>query len=121
MLGRPSGITLLVAVFVTAGLVGIASFGTNGVAFVSNIGLISPLWMLVSLVWSCVYFVAAVLMWRRSRLAASGLLAAIGLMVFVLWGTLPAHHLLLLPLFGVTFPFAFLGYRYLHRTCEPAV
>ena len=119
MFGKPFGVILLGAACLAAGLAGITAFGVFAVAFVSRTG-ISPRDMLVALVWSCIYVVTAVLTWRRSRLAAPGLLAAMGLLVLVVWLTLPGHQLLLLPLFVVTFPFAFFGYRYLRRACEPA-
>src|SRR5262245_48568142 len=78
MLTRPFGIVLLSGAFLTAGLAGIAAFW---VAWPRNSNT-SPLAALFALVWSCTYLVIALLTWRRSRLAASAFLAAIGLLVF---------------------------------------
>ena len=120
MLGRPSGIILLVGASLAAGVAGIAAFSVALVSWLRTSGT-SPLAQLFALAWSCTYIVAAVLTWRRSRLAASAFLPAMGFLVLLLWFILPGHEpLLLFPLFVVTFLLAFLGYQYLRRVCEPA-
>lgn len=80
MKGKPIGIILLTAALLTAGLAGIFGFWVAWPR-ASNI---SPLAAMFALGWSCTYLVAGVLTWRRSRLAAPALYAAIGLlMLFV--------------------------------------
>jgi hypothetical protein len=110
------GIILLGAVFLAAGLAGIAAFWVTWPR-TSNT---SPLAALVALVWTCTHVVTAALIWRRSRLAGPAFLAAMGFVVLLLWFILPGHQLRL-PLLGVTFLFAFLGYRYLRKAGEVAV
>jgi hypothetical protein len=112
------GITLLGIVLLVVGLAGLAAFW---VATLSRTSGTSPLAQLATLAWSATYVVAAVLTWRRSHLAAHAFLVAMGLPMLLWWYILPGHPLpLLLPLFAVTFLFAFLGYRYLRRACESA-
>ena len=119
MLGRPSGIILLAAAFLAAGVVGIATFSVALVSWLRTSGT-SPLAQLFALAWSCTFVVTAVLTWRRSRRAPPALLTATGLLLLLLSFIFPGGQLLLLPLFVVTFLFALLGYRYLRRACEPA-
>ena len=95
MLGRPSGIVLLAAAFLAAGLAGIAAFW---VATVSRTPGTSPLAQLLTPAWSCTYVVTGVLTWRRSRPAAPAFLAAMGFLVLLLWFIFPGHQFpLLLP------------------------
>jgi hypothetical protein len=113
----PSGIILLGAAFLVVGLAGIAVFW---IAFMSRTSGTSPLAQLFALAWSGTYVATGVLTWRRSRLAAPAFLAAMGLFVLLLSFIVPGGHLLLVSLLVATFLFAFLGYRYLRRACEPA-
>ena len=119
MLGRPSGIILLAAAFLAAGVAGIAAFSVALVSWLTTSGT-SPLAQLFALAWSCTFVLTAVLTWRRSGRAAPAFVAATGLLLLLLSFIFPGGQLLLLPLFVVTFLFAFLGYRYLRRACEPA-
>jgi hypothetical protein len=115
MLGRPFGIILLAAALLAAGLAGIAAFW----AAWPRTSDTSPLAALFALAWSCAYIAAAVLTWRRSRFAATGFIAAIGLLMFPASFIFPGGgQLFLLPSFVVIFVFAFLGYRYLRGECE---
>ena len=116
MLGRPVGISLLAAALLAAGLAGIAAFSAAWPRTANT----SPLAALFALAWSCAYMLAGVLTWRRSRLAATAFIAAIGLLMFPLSFLFPGNgQLFFLPSFGVIALFAFLGYRYLNRRCEP--
>ena len=115
MLRRPFGIILLSGAFLVAGLAGIAAFW---VAWPRTSNT-SPLAALFALMWSCTYVVAAILTWRRSRLAAPAFLAAIGLLVFPASFIFPGGQLFL-PSLVVIVLVAFLGYRYLRRAREPA-
>jgi len=119
MLGRPSGIILLAAAFLAAGVAGIAAFSVALVSWLRTSGT-SPLAQLFALAWSCTFVVTAVLTWNRSRRAPPAFLAATGLLLLLLSLSFPKGQLLLLPLFVVTFLFALLGYRYLRRASEPA-
>lgn len=119
MLGRPSGIIVLAAAFLAAGVAGIAAFSVALVSWLTTSG-ISPLVQLFALTWSCTFLVTAVLTWRRSRRAPPAFLAATGLLLLLLSTIFPGGQLLLLPLLVVTFLFALLGHRYLCRACEPA-
>jgi hypothetical protein len=119
MLGRPSGIILLAAAFLAAGVAGVAAFSAALVSWLTTPGT-SLLAQLFALVWSCTFLAAAALTWRRSRLAALAFLAATGLLLLLLLFIFPEGQFLLLPLFGVAFLFALLGHRYLRRVCEPA-
>jgi len=74
---------------------------------------------LFALTWGCTYIVTAVLTWRRSRVAASAFVAAIGLLLFPARFIVPGGQLLL-PSFVLLAVVAFLGHRYLRRTSEPA-
>jgi hypothetical protein len=116
MLRRPFGITLLAGVFLAAGLVGIAAFWGTWPR-TSNT---SPLAALFALMWSCTYFVTALLTWRQSRLAAPAFLAALGLLVFPASLLFPGGQFFL-PSFVVIVLVAVLGYRYLRRERERAV
>ena len=116
MLGRPFGILLLAAALLAAGLVGIAAFW----AVWPRTSNTSPLAALCALVWSCTYVVTALLTWRRSRLAAPALLAAMGLLLPLLWFIFPGGQVLLLPSFAGTFLFGLLGYRYLRKASKSA-
>lgn len=115
MLGRPFGIILLAAALLAAGLVGIAAFW-GAWPRTSNT---SPLAALFALVWSGTYVVAALLTWRRSRLAAPAFLAAMGLLLLLFSFIFPGGRVLLLSSFVVTFLFGLLGYRYISRAREP--
>lgn len=119
MLGRPSGIILLAATLLAAGVAGIAVFSMALVSWLRTSGT-SPLAQLFALAWSCTFVITAVLTWRRSRRAPPAFLAATGLLLLLFSAIFPGGQLLLLPLLGVTVLFALLGYRYLHRACEPA-
>jgi hypothetical protein len=119
MLGRPSGIILLAAAFLAAGVAGLAAFSVALVSWLRTSGT-SPLAQLFALAWSCTFVVTAVLTWNRSRRAPPAFLAATGLLLLLLSLSVPGGQLLLLPLFVVTFLFALLGYRYLRRASEPA-
>jgi hypothetical protein len=117
MLGRPFGIILLAAVLLAAGLAGSPHSGRPG----QGLPITSPLVALFALAWSCAYMLAGVLTWRRSRFAATALIAAIGLLMFPLSFLFPGSgQLFLPPSFVVIVLFTFLGYRYLRRGCEPA-
>lgn len=115
MLRRPFGIILLAGAFLVAGLAGIAAFG---VAWPRTSNT-SPLAALFALMWSCTYVVTAILTWRHSRLAAPAFVAAIGLLVFPASFIFPGGQLFL-PSFVVIVLVAFLGYRHLRRSREPA-
>jgi hypothetical protein len=115
MLGRPIGLILLAAALLSAGLAGIAAVW---VAWPRTSNT-SPLAALLTLVWSGTYLVSALLTWRRSRLAAAAFVAAMGLLLPLLWFTFPGRQVLFLPLFLFTFLLALLGYRYLRRAGEP--
>ena len=119
MLGKPSGIILLAAVFLAAGVAGIAAFSVALVTWLRTSGT-SPLMLLFALAWSCTFVVTAVLTWRRSRRAPHAFLAATGLLLLLLSLIFPWGQLLLLPLFVVNCLLAFLGYRHLRRASEPA-
>ena len=114
MFERPSGIVLLTAALLAAGLAGIAAFW---VTWPRNSNT-SPLAALFALVWSCTYVATALLTWRRSRLAAPALLAAMGLLLPIVFFIIPGGQVLVLLLFLVIFLFAFLGYRYLDRASK---
>ena len=116
MFGRPFGIILLAAALLAAGLAGIAAFW----AAWPRTSNTSPLAALFALVWSCAYVVTALLTWRRSRLAAPGFLAAMGLLLVMLSLIFPGAQVPFLPSFVVIFLFGVLGYRYLSRADEPA-
>lgn len=74
----------------------------------------SPLAALFALIWACTFAVAAVLAWRRSRLAAPAFLAAMALLMFPAFFVAPGGQLFV-PSFVVVTLVAFLGYRYLRR------
>lgn len=116
MLARSFGIILLAAALLAAALAGIAAFW----AAWPRTSNTSPLAALFALAWSCAYVVAAVLTWRRSRLAAPAFIAAIGLLVFLLSFLFPGGQLFLLPSIVVILLFAVLGYRYLRRASDPS-
>ena len=119
MLGKPSGVILLAAAFLAAGVAGTVAFSVALVSWLRTSGT-SPLAQLFALAWSCAFVVTAVLTWRRSRRAPPAFLAATGLLLLLLLFIFPGGQLLLLPLFVVTLLFALLGYRYMRRACEPA-
>jgi hypothetical protein len=114
MLGRPFGVILLAAALLAAGLSGVAAFW----AAWPRTSNTSPLAALFALVWSCTYVVAALLTWRRSRLAAPAFLAAMGLLLPPLSFVFPGGEIPFLPSLAVTCLAGFLGYRYLSRICR---
>jgi hypothetical protein len=116
MFGRAFGIILLAAALLAAGLAGIAAFW----AVWPRTSNTSPLAALFALVWSCAYLVAALLTWRRSRLAAPCFLASLALLLLPLSFIVPGSEVFLLPSYVVTFLVGVLGYRYLSRAQEPA-
>jgi hypothetical protein len=116
MLERPFGIVLLSGALLVAGVAGIVAFW----AAYPRTSDTSPLAALFLLVWSCTYVGAALLTWRRSRLAAPAFLAAMGLLLPPLTFLFPGGAGHPLPSFAVTLLAGFLGYRYLSRTYESA-
>ena len=116
MLGRPLGTTLLAAALLAAGVAGLAAVW----AAWPRTSNTSPLAALLALVWSCTYIAAALLTWRRSRFAAPAFVAALGLLLPLLWFIFPGDQVVRLPSFVMTAVFALLGYRYLRRRREPA-
>ena len=116
MFERPSGIVLLTAALLAAGLAGIAAFW---VTWPRNSNT-SPLAALFALVWSCTYVATALLTWRRSRVAAPAFPAAMGLLLPLVFFIVPGGQVLVLLLFLVIFLFALLGYRYLRRASKEA-
>ena len=114
MFGRPSGIILLAAALLAAGVAGSAAFWVTWPRSSNT----SPLAALFALVWSCTYVATALLTWRRSRLAAPALPAAMGLLLPMVFFIIPGGQVLVLLLFLVIFLFAFLGYRYLDRASK---
>jgi len=117
MIGKPSGTILLAAALLAAGLAGVAAFWATWPR-TSNT---SPLAALFALAWSCTYLAAALLTWRRSRLAAPAFAAAMGLLLPLVFLIFPGGQVPGVLLFVVIFLFAFLGYRYLHRGSKLAV
>ena len=113
MLERPIGIVLLAGGFLTAGLVGFVAF----LGAWPRSSATSPLAALSALLWSCTYLVAAVLTWRRSRLAPPAFLAAVGLLLFPALFLIPGGNFFL-PLLVVITLVALLGHRYLRRSRE---
>ena len=111
-----SGRIVLAAAFLVAGLAGIAAFW----AVLPRTSNTSPLAALFALVWSCAYVATAVLTWRRSRLAASAFVAAIGLWMFPLSFAFPGDRLFLFPSSIAIVVVAFLGYRYLRSASDLA-
>jgi hypothetical protein len=80
----------------------------------------SPLAALFALVWSCTYLLAAVLAWRRNRLAAPAFAAAIGLLAFPLSFLFPGSRFFLLPSCVLVALMALIGYRFVRRVCQAA-
>ena len=113
MAHRPCGTVLLAGALLAAGLVGMAAF----VAVLPRSADTSPLASLFALAWSAAYTVAAILTWRRSRLAPLAFLVAIGLLLFPASFVFPGSRLTL-PALMVVLLIAVLGYRYL-RTARP--
>ena len=72
-------------------------------------------------VWSCAYLVAAVLTWRRSRLAPVAFVTATGLLLPVASFIFPGGEVILLPSFTGVGLIAFLGFRHLRRTSARTV
>jgi hypothetical protein len=96
MLGRPSGIILLAAAFLAAGVAGIAAFSVALVTWLRTSGT-SPLAQLFALAWSYTFVVTALLTWRRSHRAPPTFLAATGLLLLLLSFIFPGGQLLLSP------------------------
>jgi hypothetical protein len=115
MIRRPFGTTLLAGAFLAAGLAGIVAFW-GAWPRTSNT---SPLAALFALVWSCTYIVTAVLVWRGSRFAGPGLIAAVGLLLFPARFIVPGGQLFV-PSFVVIILVAFLGFWYLRRARQAA-
>jgi hypothetical protein len=107
-LKRPVGTILLAAALLVAGLVGIAAFW----GVLPRNANTSPLAALFVLTWSCTSLVAAILAWRRSRLAPFSFLAAIALLLFPASFLFPGGQLFL-PAFMLIAVVAFLGYWHL--------
>jgi hypothetical protein len=116
MVARSIGTVLLAAALLAAGLVGIAKFW----AVLPRNSNTSPLAAIFTLAWSCVYMVAGVLTWRRSRLAAPAFVAAIAFLAVLVSFLFPGSQIAILFALAVISLFAFLGYRYLRRATEPA-
>jgi hypothetical protein len=112
---RPIAVTLLASLFFVAALVGLAAFWA---ALPTNSNT-SPLAAMFALLWSCLYFVAAILTWRRSRLAALSFAAAISLLLFPASFLVPGGQIWL-PSLVVVALIAFLGARFLLRMSTPA-
>jgi len=105
---RALGATLLAGAFFVVGLAGLYA---SWAAWPRTAGT-SPLMALLALTWGLTYIVTAILTWRRSRLAASSFVAALGLLL------LPARFLvpdgeLVVPAVVVLTLLALLGVRYL--------
>ena len=73
----------------------------------------SPLAAILASLWSCTYFVSALLSWRRSRFAAPAFLAAMGWLLPLFWFLLPGSQVPFLAVFAATVFFGLLGYRFL--------
>lgn len=119
MLGRPAGIVLFSVAFLAAGVLGIGAFSVALMSWLRTSGT-SPLATLFTLAWSCTLVVTAVLTWRRSRGAPLALLAATGLLLFLVSFLFPGGQTFVFPLFAVTVLVALLGCWYLRRACVPA-
>ena len=91
MAHRPCGTVLLAGALLAAGLVGMAAF----VAVLPRSADTSPLASLFALAWSAAYTVAAILTWRRSRLAPLAFLVAIGFLLFPASFVFPGSRLTL--------------------------
>ena len=123
MLRRPYGVMLLAVALVTAGVAGVVAFSVAFFAWLTTVSFsplawrISPLAWLSSLAWSCTFFVAAGLTWRRSRFAAPAFLAASALMAPLVFFILPGNVRLILAFYTLISILALLGFRYL-RTAE---
>jgi len=112
MFRRSFGVVLIAAACFAAGLGGIAGFWAATEARVPGT---SPLAQLFTCAWSITYILAGVLTWRRSRFAPYAWVAALGLLVFLLWQIVPNDRLLLLGPLVLTALAALFGYRYLRR------
>jgi hypothetical protein len=106
---------LLAAALLAAGLVGLAVCWATWPRSAGT----SPLAALFSLLWSGTYLAAAILTWRGSRLAPAAFVAAIGLLLPVVFFIFPEGGASLLPVFLVVCLFALLGCRYLGRARQP--
>lgn len=110
--GRGSGGVLLAVVLLAAGLAGLAALWAAWPRTPNT----SPLAALFALVWSCTYLAAGLLTWRGTRVAAFVFLAAIGLLLPVLFFLFPGGRLHVLPSFVITVGLGLLGYRYLRAS-----
>lgn len=116
MLGTRMGLTLLAAALLAASLAGIF---TCWVVWPRTTHT-SPLAALLSLLWSCTYIVAAMLTWRRSRLAPPAFLAAMVLLFPLCWFLFPGDQTPFLPFSVLTLVLGLLGYRYLRMARKSA-
>ena len=91
MITRPFGVTLIGAVCLVAGLVGVA-----GVWFATEARVpgTSPLAQLVTMAWSLTFILVSVLTWRRSRVAPLVFLVAMGLPVVLILVRFPRRSTL---------------------------
>jgi hypothetical protein len=108
MLGRPFGVVLLSTALLMAGVAGIVAFWGAWPSTVDT----SPLMALFALAWSAIYITAAILTWRRSRLAGPAFVAGIALMLLPARYIVPGGQLFIPSLIFVVL-LAFVGYRYL--------
>jgi hypothetical protein len=107
---RPLGVVLLASTLLAAGVLGLAAFW----AVVPRTSGTSPLAALLFLLWSATYLTAALLTWRRSALAPSSFVAAVGLLLFPAAFIVPEGQILL-PSCIVVAPIGYFGHRYLRH------
>lgn len=110
-LDRSFGLTALAAVLLTAGLAGLAATW----AVWPRTSNTSPLAALLTSVWSCVFILSAVLIWRRSPIAAPVFVGAMGLLFPLFWFLFLGNLAVSLPLFAAIIAVGSIGYRYVRR------